>query len=234
MKKTSVFIPAILCSLLAVMMALPAAAETKENRQANPHQLRIGAGDEFILWGASAFQEPDFGDRPKPQIPANATEEEKDQLLKDFRYTRRGYYRVLPSFFVEYLYRFNNWFSWGGSLVFSPEVQPNNREYNGYDELQRRYTKSWVTMSIVPTARFTYYWADNVSLYSSIGVGPSIYMGPDIKFGHHFGAAYEICALGVEWGREHWFGSFELGMRNDMVSEHYASKLVSFGAGYRF
>jgi len=191
-------------------------AETKETRAENPHELRIGLGDCSIYY-AQRYSTP----VPPPVVPG--AEEIGDSRHFDL---------ILPNIFIDYQYRVNSWFAAGVQLntIWDKGTDPH---YNpgAKDVLLVDFTEGWV--HVIPSATFTYFHRDWVNLYSGIGVGYAMQLetkGKTRNIWHTFAA--QATLLGISVGKNHWFGSFEVGAL--FTGRSFPDRCFNFSVGYRF
>lgn len=143
--------------------------------------------------------------------------------------------RYVPVFSFNYHYRVAKWF-WVGGLATFTGVHNTWR-----DRLTDKITGhgSEFTCSIMPDIRFSYLNRKHVTLYSGLGFGMQIEHTKDPHISQFFsggtdqmynatavGYAYQLTALGVKAGGNHWFGDLELGIGS--------KGFVSAGFGYDF
>lgn len=233
-------------SVLFFLALLPLClrAETKENREANRHEIRIGIGDAVMgHLGFTGWYEgyPDAVP-PAPDWGLGITTEDwhKYLLQEQLYYSSR---HVLPHFFLGYQYRFNSWFSFGFQFDFSGEYQPYEI-CNGYGQFIRGGVAHTFDWALIPEARFTYFHREKVNLFSTLGLGaamrttwsptlPQWGMGP-IETQYEFSPALQGTLLGVSVGSNHWFGTFELGYQFEPIFGVLMHKMASASVGYRF
>lgn len=179
------------------MVSLPMYSENEEGRKMNPHQLRIGWGDqhfEHLAWHETS--------QPKNILPETYVA----TYAENFRYTQH--------WFAEYQYRWNSWFSFGGAIDGSG-VQWDNVTRNGLgNELSRVRNQSLFNLVVMPKIYFTYLHHDYVSLYSGLGVGFDINGGTekDMKGRTTICApALDLTLIGVSANYRNWFIAVDLG-----------------------
>jgi len=193
-------------------------AETKETRAENPHELRIGLGDCSIYY-AQRYSTP-----VPPLVPQDPDVED---VMKS-----RHLSLILPNIFIDYQYRVNSWFAAGVQLntIWDKGTDPH---YNpgAKDVLLVDFTEGWV--HVIPSATFTYFHRDWVNLYSGIGVGYAMQLetkGKTRNIWHTFAA--QATLLGISVGKNHWFGSFEVGAL--FTGRSFPDRCFNFSVGYRF
>lgn len=113
----------------------------------------------------------------------------------DFDRSRLGY---TGHIFAEYQYRFTQVVSFGGQF---------DAEGIFWTQEDKRVRNS--NFIIMPTVRFTWFEREYVSLYSGVGLGLllSADNAPTVKAAPVFNPNF----IGVQAGKGHWSGSFELG-----------------------
>ncbi len=206
MKKNMLML-ATMATLLCV--AVPAMAESKDDRATCPHEVRIGVGDAFAdkeFYGHSGYY---YG-------------EAKSVYRNEF---------YLPNLFAEYQYRINHWLGIG--------VQVNTMWMGWQKQNGSQWdTKKYGHFEVMPTVRFTYFHHEWVNLYSSVALGYyGGIEQTGSRCDYASGIAFDFCALGVSVGRNHFFGTFEAGMLNGgsfSGNSQILSKIMSFSLGYRF
>lgn len=230
---------------LLAFLPLCLMAETKENREANRHEIRIGVGDALMgHLGITGWYE----DMPDMEPPAPdwglgiSTESMHNYLMKDqLHYSSR---HVLPHFFLGYQYRYNSWFGFGFQFDFSGEYQPYEI-FNGYGQNYRSGRSHTLDWALIPEVRFTYFHREKVNLFSTIGLGaamrttwsptlPQWGYGRPIATEYEFSPALQGTLLGVSVGSNHWFGTFELGYQFEPIFGVLMHKMASASVGYRF
>ncbi|MBR5190072.1 MAG: hypothetical protein IKW17_07435 [Paludibacteraceae bacterium] len=186
----------LLLLVLLCTVAMFGYAETKEHRQENPHEVRLGIADSYF---EACLERPNdrYGDAPMyGEGPLNHT----------------------GHIFAEYQYRVNGWFSAGVNIdcLYSWYYLYPSKYYLELGAVDfGRGLYSNLRFSVIPTLRFTYFHNELVDLYSAFGVGIN-YSDYSEKTDYYsayrtLGAAFDVCALGVSVGKKHWFGAFELG-----------------------
>lgn len=208
-----------LCLLLLLcgMMPLLSWAETKETRSAQRHEVRLGYGDPM-------FETMRWKDEPnKLGVPMN--------VRQNYRYTGHIY--------GEYMYRVNWWFGVGAQVDFGATMFDYNSyqlDKDGNQFLASRDPRFFYDLCIMPSARFTYYHHEWVNLYSGIQLGVGIH--GDYRGRSEVGCALGITALGLSVGRDHWFGTAEIGGLSNVQSLTAIyliwTKWFNISVGYRF
>lgn len=205
MKKNTLILT-IMTTLL--WMAMPAMAESKDDRALCPHEVRIGIGDAFAdreFYGLDYY----YGE----SAPV---------------YRNKFY---LPNLFAEYQYRINHWLGIG---VQVNTMWMGWKRQNGNQWDVQKYGH----IEVMPTVRFTYFHHEWINLYSSVSLGyyGGIEQNGN-QYDYAGGIAFDFCALGVSVGRNHFFGTFEAGMLNSgsfSGNSQILSRIMSFSLGYRF
>ena len=197
----------IMTLLIACATWNSAQAETKETRAENPHELRLGVGDCSIYY-AQRYS-------PKPNHVGS-----------------RKFDVILPNIFMDYQYRVNSWFA-AGVQVNTIWDKGTDYSYNrGANDFQLiDFTEGW--LHVIPSATFTYFSREWVNLYSGIGVGYAMQIETKNRtrnMWHTFAA--QATLLGISVGKNHWFGSFEVGAL--FTGRSFPDRCFSFSVGYRF
>lgn len=188
-----------LTTIIFSLLLLPACifAESLSQRSMNPHELRIGWGDqlfEHMMWHSTV--------QPANSLPATFQQDYNESV----RYTQH--------WFAEYQYRYNDWFSYGGQIggagVLWDKVTRNGKG----DEVARIKNRCFYNILILPTIYFTYYHHDYVSLYSGLGLGLDINAGTEKDFDNRLtvcAPAINVTLFAVRANYNNWFASFEMG-----------------------
>lgn len=218
--KRYITIMILLCSLLPCTLH----AESKEQREARKHEVRIGWGDQMFekfIWH-------------NPQYIVN-TMQDTDMLpyKENYRYTQH--------IFAEYQYRLKSWLGLG--LMFDGSaVLWDNTLRNGKGSLVKTEGKQYfANLAIVPTIRFTYFNWKYISMHSGLGIGMNINTGTETDgYGKHTVAcpAINLNLFGASFNYEQWFAAVELGglyaLKGAQECYMLNSKLVSVSIGIRF
>lgn len=210
--------------LMLLCFTLPLMAENKEHRSMNPHELRIGWGDqlfEHLAWHAA------------PQ-PVNT-------LPSTYSAVYSEHYRYTQHWFVEYQYRPNAWLSFGGlfdaSGVLWDEVTRNGLG----NEISRDSNHSFYNLIIMPTVYFTYLHHKHLSLHSGLGVGIDINGGTETDYkGRNTVVApalnLTLFGLSVNFGR--WYAAADLGaliaLTDGQHIYQFGGRLISASIGATF
>ena len=223
--------------ILLLQSTLLVCAETKENREENPHEIRIGIADNHY----------------------EIAHMSKEAIVHGIPKINHGI-QSTGHLFTEYQYRINGWLSVGGTFDYMHNwetycgCQNYTMDENGNIIEIKHNTQYSSHISILPTIRFTYFHDKHVNIYSSIGLGVHLSYNSydDIKtnFTDNLGVALDICALGLSVGNKHWFGTFELGSMNTFTfptlnydhsfsetifaTNTIMSKILRISFGYRF
>ena len=196
----------IMTLLIACATWNSAQAETKETRAENPHELRVGVGDCSIY----------YAHRYSPHPGGYVDAREFDVLL--------------PNIFVEYQYRVNSWLSAGLQVNAIGDVY-SDITVGCWGSAIATYSEGW--LHVIPSATFTYFSREWVNLYSGIGVGYAMQLETKDQtrnIWHTFAA--QATLLGVSVGKNHWFGSFEVGAL--FTGRSFPDRCFNFSVGYRF
>lgn len=214
----------ILYTVIALCLALPLLAESESHREMNPHMLRVAWGDqhfEYLIWHASA-------------TPVNNLPESYNAIyLEHFRYTQH--------WSLEYQYRLNRWFSYGG-LVDGSGVMWDAVKRNGLNkEISRDNNHSLYNIIAMPTIYFTYLHHEYVSLHSGLGIGLDINGGTETDGQGRTtvcAPAMNLTLIGISAWYKNWFASAELGtmlsLKDGQHIYQFGSRLVSVAIGVTF
>ena len=188
------------CLMIILFCLLPLAlhAETKDERLAHRHEVRVLVGDmimETFLW--------------KDQLHANylgcGTDKSVFAEKRDYTYT--------PHIGLEYQYRLNKWLGLGLQTDYQRTAW-RRCLYNNRNEEVGSSREHFYNLSLLPTVRFTYLNARHVSLHSSLSLGMDINGGTEKAIhGRNtaVGFALNIGLIGVSVNFGQWFGAFDLG-----------------------
>ncbi|MBR1570663.1 MAG: hypothetical protein IJ651_08040 [Bacteroidales bacterium] len=209
-----------LFTALLLMATVPVfAAQPPSGR----HTVRLGWGD--MLFETLAFHSTYAGTYGAPEaLPASFSRHE----TFDYGYTGH--------FFVEYLYR--------SSDVVSVGIQTDvegifwkEGDFDRYHRLQgsAQPVRNWDVI-VMPTIRFTYLDRPWVRIYSGIGTGVALAL--DNLGGIKVAPALNLNWIGMEVGKGHWGGTFELGMLNALPDPYHiiqaGSRLFSASVYYKW
>lgn len=202
---------------------------------AHPHELRVGLGESF-LGHLFRFGEPPLG----PWIYHYWTQSEGLSTGQLHNYLSEPYgssydeVAWAPHVFAEYMYRVNRWFGVGVQTdLYTSSYRC--KISNGYGDLLDDLYCADVCWAIMPILRFTYYRNEIVSLYSHIGLGYGANFeltDGHLDYSEHL-PAFAATFLGVSVGKDHWFGTFELGSMNTAANFMFLERLFSLSVGYR-
>ena len=196
MRNVSVIVIAL---FLTVAGFLPAYCQSGNSTPDYRHSFRIGWGD--MLYETMAFRPKLIGTWPNPDaLPDNYSHFE----TFDFGYTGH--------LFAEYQYRLTK----VTSLGIQADVEGIFWKEGVFDKyhnlmLPAKSVRNW-DLTLLATARFTYFDRPWVRLYSGLGVGALFAFDNDGGFGA--APAFNLNWIGVEVGKGQWGGSFELGALN--------------------
>lgn len=186
----------IVITLLLATVCLPTAFCQNDKPIEHRHSFRIGWGD--MLYETMAFRPKLIGTWPNPgALPDNYSHFE----TFDFGYTGH--------LFAEYQYRLTK----VTSLGIQADVEGIFWKEGVFDKyhnlmLPAKSVRNW-DLTLLATARFTYFDRPWVRLYSGLGVGALFAFDNDGGFGA--APAFNLNWIGVEVGEGQWGGSFELG-----------------------
>lgn len=213
-----------LIALLLLAVSLPAFSESESARSMNPHQLRLGWGDqhfEHVVWHAT----------PKPL----------NTLPETYRSDYNENYRYTQHWSLEYQYRLNSWFSYGG-MIDGSGVMWDVVTRNGKGvEQSRSNNHSLYNIVLMPTIYFTYLHHDYVSLHSGLGIGIDINGGTELDTKNRqtvCAPALNLTLIGVTACYRNWFASADIGamaaLTNGQTIYMLGSRLVSVAIGVTF
>lgn len=189
--------------LVLCTFSISSFAERSEDRFSKPNELRIGWGDqlfETLIW----------------HDPVTRTIIPNNPILppQDFREVYKENYRYSQHLFLEYQYRFNRWFGLGAMFDgsgFSWNLV--TRDGSG-KELARSGREYCYNLVVMPTVRFTYFWHENVNIYSGLGLGIDVNGGTETNVhGKHteVGAAFNVTLVGLSANYKRYFAAIEYG-----------------------
>ena len=191
--------------------------------KANPHELRIGWGDqlfETLVW----YNQPHSTLYPESYI---------GQYEEQYRYVQH--------WFAEYQYRVRYWFNVGAMVDYSGVLWDKVQRNGLGEELTRDENCNFHNIAIMFTTRFTYVHSKYVSLYSGLGAGLNINTGSELDYRHRKTAlapALNLTVLGMSVGNEKWFGAVEFGGLYSLMNIHEVylagSRMFTLSVGCRF
>ena len=209
---------------MCACFVLPLMAEDKETRAMNPHELRLGWGDqhfEHLIWHSSPY-------------PANT-------LPTTYTATYGEHYRYTQHWFIDYQYRLNHWFSFGGIADGSGVVWDKVTRNGAGDELSREKNHSLYNIVLMPSLNLTYLHHQYVSMYFGLGAGLDINGGTEVDGqGRHTvcAPAIDIRLIGISANYGNWFMAVDLGAMVAMNGGQYiyllGSRLFTASIGVRF
>ena len=216
----------ILC--LSLVCFGSAWGETKEDRAARKHEVRVMIGDwlmESVLWR----------DNPHGNYGGVVA---KDPLNPPV-FKEDCNYSWLPHFGAEYQYRINRWLGVGMQIDFQRTTW-NRVSYNTKNAEVGRTKENFFNLSFLPTVRFTYLHHKYVNLYSSLSAGIDVNGGSEVDFyGRHtvVSPACNFGFFGISANYGPWFGSFELGgmyaLKDGQTIYMASCRLLTLSFGYR-
>lgn len=178
-------------------------AESREDRFAMPNELRIGWGDqlfETLIWHDPVTR------TIIPENPILAPQDYKEVYKENYKYGQH--------LFLEYQRRFNHWFSLGAMLDGSGFSWNRVTRDGTGKELARTGREYCYNIVLMPTVRFTYFWHDNVNIYSGLGFGMDVNGGTETNIhGKHteVGAAINLTLVGLSANYKRYFAAIEYG-----------------------
>lgn len=218
MRNVSVIVIAL---FLTVAGFLPAYCQSGNSTPDYRHSFRIGWGD--MLYETMAFRPKLIGTWPNPDaLPDNYSHFE----TFDFGYTGH--------LFAEYQYRLTK----VTSLGIQADVEGIFWKEGVFDKyhnlmLPAKSVRNW-DLTLLATARFTYFDRPWMRLYSGLGVGALFAFDNDGGFGA--APAFNLNWIGVEVGKGQWGGTFELGALNALANTRTIYQVFSriFSASFYY
>lgn len=112
---------------------------------------------------------------------------------------------------VEYIHYVNDWFGYGGNIACDYMVSDT---YNTNSDGEKTYKGKWGFgfASIMPTAKFSWFRRDKVSLYSKISAGVGIGFDNGGQLEDNITFAGQITPIGVDFGGKSLRGFVDLGI----------------------
>ncbi len=209
-----------LLTIFLLMAVVPVCAAQPPSGK---YMVRLGWGD--MLFETLAFHSTYAGTYGTPEaLPANFSRHE----TFDYGYTGH--------IFAEYLYRFSSKVSVG----IQADVEGifwKEGDFDRYHQLKgsAQPVRNW-DVAVIPTIRFTYLDREWVRLYSGLGTG--ILLAFDNLGDSRLAPALNLNWIGMEVGKGHWGGTFELGMLNALSSPYHiiqaGSRLFSASVYYKW
>jgi len=212
----------ILVCVCCVCMGMK--AENKWDYLVNRNEIRIGWGDQ--LFESLVWHNP-------TSIVTTMPLSYKEVYHEDYHYDQH--------IWIEYQWRFKHWFSLGGMFDMS-EVHWADVTRNGAGvEIERSPGHYFYNLVFMPTIRFTYFFHENVNLYSGLGFGIGINGGTETDgWGRHtdVGAAIQFTVFGVSANYKRWFCTVDFGglysLKNTNTIFMASSRIINVGLGARF
>jgi len=170
-----------------------------------------------------------------------------DQVHKDYSGQQEGSlypecrnYRFTPHFSGEYSRRLLKWLTVGMNMDIQATYW-TEENFNNLNQLVYARECSFYNLCIMPMVRFHYFRREYVELYSAIALGIDVNGGTEANGRGQrttCGLAAELTLLGVEAGKDHWFGFFDLGglygMKDKNTIYMMSSQIFKAGVIYRF
>ena len=217
--KRKIYAVLVLCAL-----SMGVFAENQWDHINRRHEVRIGWGDqlfESLMW----------------HNPTNIM----TNMPTTWEKTYHEDYRHHQHLWAEYQYRVTHWFSYGGMIDMS-EVDWDDVTRNGAGlEVSRSKNHYFYNVVLMPTVRFTYFFHENVNLYSGLGIGLDINGGTEKNaFGKktEVGAAVNITLIGISANYDRWFWTVDFGgmyaLQNTNKIYMASSRIINVGFGARF
>ena len=183
MKKLITLTAILLCSIGALL------AETPENRKENPHEIRLG-----------------YGENSHELLHADSK-----QLLGI-----GGHNNIYQTghIFAEYQYRINNWFSAGCNIDYILSWRgPRNHK-----DRTITFSNKFTILPTARFTYLNYEMLSVYSsLSAGLHIAPSTAQTPQENLKEAWGVGFDACLLGLSFGKSHWFGTFELGATTAMT-----------------
>lgn len=194
--------------LLLLLPVLSWAEKTSMSWDSLRHEVRIGWGDP-LFESATKYEITHIG-RPNTEISY-----------------------LTGHLFAEYQYAWLWWLSIG--------MQVDYGSMGWLDLRAPEYKHNYYNLSLLPTVRFSYYRYPWVTLYSSVFVGLTINGGTEIDPIRQVQTicypGFGLTALGVQVGRNGFFGTLEMGGLCALHDRHnmamLLSRIFSISIGYR-
>ena len=206
----------IILFLLCIQLCFITKALTLDQRMASRHEISVGYGEQ--LWDAC---------NPKGKMIGES-------------YSRYSNQTVTGNIFVEYIYQVNKLISLGINVNFNGwkadyvKLEPIPVEPGTEHEVSPEIgQEEYYTYSFLPTIRFTYFDHPNVNIYSGLSIGATMFSYGKEILGM---LALDVCAVGVAWGKNHWFANVEVGAlcSSLLLVNFLPTRILSVGFGYRF
>ena len=214
-----------ICAVLVLCaLSMGVFAENQWDHINRRHEVRIGWGDQ--LFESALWHNP-------TNIMTNMPTTWEKTYHEDYRHHQH--------LWAEYQYRVTHWFSYGGMIDMS-EVDWDDVTRNGAGlEVSRSKNHYFYNVVLMPTVRFTYFFHENVNLYSGLGIGLDINGGTEKNaFGKktEVGAAVNITLIGISANYDRWFWTVDFGgmyaLQNTNKIYMASSRIINVGFGARF
>jgi hypothetical protein len=208
---------------LTVAGFLPAYCQSGNSTPDYRHSFRIGWGD--MLYETMAFRPKLIGTWPNP-----------DALPDNYSHFETFDYGYTGHLFAEYQYRLTKVTSFG----IQADVEGIFWKEGVFDKHHNlmspaKSVRNW-DLTLLATARFTYFERPWVRLYSGLGVGALFAFDNDGGFG--VAPAFNLNLIGAEVGKGQWGGSFELGglsaLANTRTIYQVFSRIFSLSVYYKW
>ena len=180
------------------------------------HEVRFEVGDPLgVFFLMNLYGEKNYGHTTEYTFEPNRG------LFSSFRAT--------PVFSFNYHYRLTKWL-WAGAMVnYAYYKDHTDYGYNLYNSRNQH------CITLMPELRFSYLNRPNVTLYSAVAAGATLFVGHENSSWEEYDGqwwklsvypTFQLTAFGVRAGGEHLFGTFELGAG--------IKGFASVGIGYAF
>ncbi len=222
--KTEHNISRLVVLLLTTIFFLPLYAESETQYLTSRNELRVGWGDQ--LFESMRWHNPTFIARSMPETN---------------QYTYKENYHYDQHLWLEYQWRFASWFAFGGMMDVS-NVRWDNVTRNGKGDITAvEKGQHFYNILRMPTLRFTYFFHENVNLYSGLGLGLGINGGSETNLkGQHtdWGYALDLTVIGMSVNYKRLFFSVDAGgvysFKDKNTIYLLSSRIVSASIGVRF
>lgn len=199
-------------------------AETRIDRAAMHHELRVGWGDQ--IFETLAFHQP-------TSLVTTGSTSQFFNYKENYHYSQH--------FFAEYQYRLNSWFG-AGALLDGSGVTWDGTTRNGLgEEVDRNPGQYFYNIVVMPTIRFTYLHHPYVDLFSSLGAGACINGGTEEDaHGHHTAVApaFNITLLALSVNYKRFFTTVDFGGMYSLLNANTIfmakSRMFAVSLGVRF
>jgi hypothetical protein len=175
------------------------------------------------------FETLAFHDTP-PHNWANAYKLSPELVLSEkIHHTYTGH------LYADYHYNVLSWLAIGFQTDFEG-IFWQERDVDRYgNAISGTFHSRNYNLCLLPEFRFTYCHTKYVNLYSGFSVGLNIAF--DNTGAHEQAVAFNLNLFSIQTGKDHWYGTFELGLLNSLknINRIYmiGSRIMQVGVGYR-